>query len=246
MSLSVGSNAITSAMIANGNVTAADMAANAVGTGAIADNSVTTADIQNGTIQTEDLDEFETFSVRGLTIDGGSFTIDSAFDIFINDSFNGFRWYDTAGTNQLGSITVRESEMVMTHNGQSNQIFRSTSSGVGFAGANPTAGYAATVPSLNVTGTTNIGYQIVSQVYPIDVMVTACASHGGDTCYTGTAAVACPSGKRALGGGSTGGNPRFGSLGYSYPSGNTSWQCSSSYDIGGASRTCYVICADVE
>ena len=246
VSLAIGANAVTSSMIANGAVTVADLANGSVGSSAIIDNSVTSADILDGSIGAADMSDSQTFAFRGVTIDGGAFTFDSTQDILILDDFNGFRWYDTAGTSQLGSITVRDLEMVMTHNSQGQQIFRANATGVGFAGAAPVSGYSATVPSLYVQGATRIGYEVVSQLFALDVEVAACDSHGNNRCWFGNGSVSCPTGKKVIGGGSSGGAARFGGLGYSYPSGDTGWLCSASYDIAGFSRRCYAICADVE
>ena len=246
VSVSVATGGISGAMLAPGSVTNTAIATSAVTSAKIADGSVTSADIADGTISPADINPLSTFDINGIDVGQGGLEINSGLDIIIRDDFNGLRWYSGDGLTQFAAITAREADVAMRDVTRNRDVYRSNANGVGFAGAAPVVGYAATIPSLNVTGTTNIGLERVAGTYIMDVEVAACDSHGNLPCWYGSTTVSCPVGKRVLGGGTTGVTPRYGAMGQSYPSSVSSWTCSTSYDIADSTRTCYAICARVE
>lgn len=258
----IGANSVGGGAIIDGSVTAADIATNAVGAAEIqpnavgaselATNSVTSIDIANGTIGPADIDAGAAFTFGGITSNlgpvdlNGALTIDSTADIRIYDNFNGFRWYDNDETTQFAALEINESSVSFRDYNQGRYLIYSNSNGVGINTTSTSAAYGVTVPSLNVLGDTNVGYERVSAIYALDSMSASCHSHGNLPCYYGSISVFCPAGKQVLGGGSTGTSGLFGSVSRSGPSGTTGWQCAASYDLANVSRTCYAMCARLE
>jgi hypothetical protein len=204
-------------------------------------------DIQNGTINPEDVNANASlpFEVRGLVVGDWGFRVDSNADAFFLGS-PAVRWFNSAGTTQHGSLSVTSSQMVMQHVGQNNAIFRSSSNGVGLAGSFAQPGYAATIPSLLVENSIDIGYERVEVAFALDIAVTSCASHGGQTCWVGTAFATCPAGKSVLGGGTNGSSSAAGNVVRSGPSGNSSWACTMTHNQPGIARICTAICARIQ
>ncbi len=246
VSLGVAPGGIVGGMLAPGSVSTTTLANAAVNSAKIQDGSVTGTDIADGTIQPTDVNPVATFDFNGIDVGAAGFEVNSGLDIIIRDDFNGFRWYSADGVTQFGSITARQDDFAMRDAVRARDVFRSNANGVGFAGASPVAGYAATMPSLNVTGQAALGLERVTANYPLNVSVAQCHAHGNLPCFWGAAIVSCPSGKRVLGGGSNGTTPRFGAIGQSFPNSDTSWACASSYDLENQTDTCYAICANIE
>ncbi|MFK7888133.1 MAG: hypothetical protein AB8G16_14835 [Gammaproteobacteria bacterium] len=236
VSLAIASNAVTSGMIADGNVTASDLAAGAV----------TSATVADGSLAPADLDSNADYQLGGVEVGSDGFEINSLLDIKINDDINGLRWNSTDGNTPHGNIVVSSTSMSMAHVAGGTQIFSANSNGLGLGGSNPVAGYAVTVPTMRVTNSIDLGLEYVATNYVTNVSIPQCHAHGNLPCFYGVASVSCPAGKKAIGGGSSGGVPRYGAIGYSQPVGNTGWGCSASYDLEGSIRVCTVICANIE
>ncbi|MEM6639695.1 MAG: hypothetical protein AAF610_07320 [Pseudomonadota bacterium] len=243
--LSVATNGIDSSMIANGAVGPQDLAAQSVGTPALAPDAVISSIIQDGTIQPEDLNATGSYNLGEVIVGSGGLEIDSRSDIVIKDTFNGIRWFDNSGTVSLASLTVRQNEVILDHDGQDRQVFESNENGVGLAGAQPNGEADVTVGSLAVLDAIDIGYEVVGQDFDLSTLVDDCHSHGNLPCYVGGVFVNCPVGKKPLGGGVRGHNARFGAVSSLRPT-TTGYSCEISYDLPNATRTCYAICGRVE
>jgi len=228
-------------------VTPADLAAHQGNTAAHHNWPITTNEITNGTIAPVDLNATGHFVVGGLTIDGGAQTIiKSDGDIRIHDDINGFRWYNYAGNTQMAFFYISGTTVYFYDDNQNRYLMYSNGNGIGIGTNTTSASHAVTMPSLDVTGDLEIGLTRVSASYALSSS-NPCHSAGNLTCYYGSGSVSCPVGTRVLGGGSDGTSlARFGSISQSYPNSLTSWSCASSYDISGASDTCYAICARLE
>ena len=213
-------------------------------------SSVTGAEIVDGSVGAIDINPNQVYTLGGAIINGatninGPFTVDSGADVKILDDFNGFRWYSSDGLTQFGAILMRSTEATLRDFNQSRYVITSRPNGIGVGTSAPVAGYAVTMPSLSVSGQTNVGLVRVSASYDLS-STGSCHSHGNLTCYYGTGSVQCPVGTRVLGGGTSGSSARFGSIGQSFAASSTSWVCSASYDLVNNSRTCYAICARLE
>ena len=213
-------------------------------------SSVTGAEIVDGSVGAIDINPNQVYTLGGAIINGatninGPFTVDSGADVKILDDFNGFRWYSSDGLTQFGAILMRSTEATLRDFNQSRYVITSRPNGIGVGTSAPVAGYAVTMPSLTVSGQTDVGLVRVSASYELS-STGSCHSHGNLTCYYGTGSVQCPVGTRVLGGGTSGSSARFGSIGQSFAASSTSWVCSASYDLVNNSRTCYAICARLE
>ncbi|MFK8030011.1 MAG: hypothetical protein AB8G18_07200 [Gammaproteobacteria bacterium] len=222
----------------------------AIGNGAINQNmlatgSVTSDAIADSTIQSTDLNSADSYTVNGLTTTG-QLNINSGTDIIIRDNYNGLRWRTSDGSGSLASIEVREQDTIFRDASHNRIVFRSEENGIGIGSGITTAGYAVTMPSLNVTGTLNMGYERVQTSYDLSSTTPQCHSAGNLTCHYGIGSVVCPVGKKILGGGSSGSSGRYGSISIAAPFNDITFQCAASYDIAGVSRNCYAICARVE
>lgn len=248
---------VTSADIQNGGITVLDMGANsvgaaqiqpnAVGSSEIADNAVGPTELAPDSVGASELIESDAYSLGGLTVTGGTTRFQGGGDIRIEDTFNGFRWYDMDGTTQFGAILVRNTENSwQDFNEGGRYIFHSDAGGIGIGTTSTATGYAVSVPSLSVSGQTNVGLTRVAQPFTIDNLIDPCHSHGNLACYTGFVTTNCPVGTRVLGGGPTGHSARYGAISRSYPASTTSWSCEMSYDISSGTRTCYALCARLE
>jgi len=103
---------------------------------------------------------------------------------------------------------------------------------------------AVNVASVDVSGTSFIGWESVSTTYAVDTLVSSCHSHGGLACYVGSGCATCSAGKVVIGGGCYASSARYASISGNYPLGTTQWCCESSYDISGTDNA-YAICARV-
>lgn len=226
VSLSVATGGINSSLIQDGSITGID----------VQDGSLSGADIQSTTFAT----------LGGLTVNGSagvSGTLD-VNELHINNSNANLRLFDSAGTTELSRLFSQSADKYFYDFGQGRYVFRSNSNGVGI-GTSPSVGADVTIASLQVTGTTTLGYQRVTSTYSL-ISSGTCHSAGNLTCYYGTGTAVCPAGKKALGGGLIGSSARFASIGYSYPSADDRWSCASSYDSPSTTHTCYVVCARVD
>ena len=250
VSLGVATGGISASMLAPNSVTTGALLADSVDGSKILNASITSLDIADGAIGPVDLDNTAPYTMAGLTT--GAFTVtgqptfDTQADIRIHDNINGFRWYDTAGTSQLGNIVVSGTSMSMTHSATGNAIFNSNANGIGLAGAFPATSHAAVVPSLLVSGNIDIGLERVTEQYVLSSTSASCHSHGNLPCYYGFVTVSCPVGKRIVGGGASGSSGLFGSVSISSPVTDTSWQCGASYDLADSTRTCFALCARID
>lgn len=257
----MGANSVGGAAIIDGSISMADLGPNsvgplqvqagAVGSGQIADGAVTGVKVADGSLGPVDLNAGLSYTLGALTVNGptainGALTIDSGQDIRILDDFNGFRWYNSAGTTQFGAILARSSEFSFWDGNNGRYAIHSDADGVGIGTTLTATGYAVSVPSLSVAGQTSVGYQVVSASYALSSFISQCHAHGNLPCYYGTGSVSCPVGKRVLGGGTSGTNARYGAVGQSLPVNDTGWACSASYDLVNNSRVCYAICARLE
>ncbi len=216
-----GSSGAVSVGVAAFGINASMMGPSSVTSAAIADGQVTSSDIADGTVGPLDVNQSASYTINGLTNTGstllqGALTVQAGDDIVIRDNFNGFRWYDDAGTTQFGAILMRSGEASFFDANQSRYIFRSDADGIGIGTTLNNTGYAVSVPSLSVAGQTSVGLERVLANYALG-STASCAAHGNLTCYYGSATVVCPVGKRVLGGGTTGSNARYGAVGQSYP-----------------------------
>ncbi len=243
--------------VGSGDITAVNAGTGLVGGGSagsvtlsVAASGITSSLIQDGTILAGDISATTSPIFGGVTVNGpanvnGALKVDSGADIRIQDDFNGFRWYDAAGTTQFGAILMRSAEASFFDATNSRYVVSSRANGIGIGTTAPVAGFAATTPSLHVTGLIDIGLERVSANYALD-STASCHAHGNLTCYYGTGFVTCPVGKKVLGGGSSGTNARYGQIGQSFPASTTSWSCSASYDLANNTRNCYAICARIQ
>lgn len=217
----------------------------------VAPNGIDSSHISNGSITGSDILATTTATLGGLVVNGAtdvngsldvSATIDAAEIRLINDA-GYLRLYDSAGTSEQSRLYSSSSDKYFYDFAQGRYVFRSNSNGVGI-GTSPSVGAAVTMASLQVTGTTYMGYERVTSAYALSSSGT-CHSAGGLTCYYGAGTAVCPSGKQVLGGGILGNSARWSSLGYSYPQGDDRWACSSSYDVS-SSHNCYAVCARID
>ena len=254
-------NSVTGANIVNGSigagelgvsaVTAANIAPNAVGGIQIATDAVGVLEIASNAVGNAEINNTEAFTFGPVTANGpvqvnSSLTVDSGADVEILDNFNGFRWYNSDRSEQWGAILMRDIEASLFDGQRNRYVVTSRATGIGIGTSLPTAGYTATVPSLSVTGQTNVGLEVVSETYDLTSGGGTCHSHGNLVCYYNTVTVNCPVGKQILGGGTSGTSGLFGSISVSRPSGNAAWRCGESYDLQNSTRTCYAICARLE
>lgn len=246
VALSIASGGVNSAMLSANSVSSSKIADGTIAGVDLADGSVTGAKILDGTIVDEDLSSSEIWNLSGVRVGTAGLQVDSGQDIRIFDNFNGLRWYTADGLTQMASFEVREANVTFTDESRGRELIFSNDTGVGIAGATPQSGYAATVPSLNVTGDIEMGHERVAVTFPLDVEVPDCHSHGDLPCYIGSATVTCPVGKRVLGGGTNGVVPRYGGIGQSYPLSDTQWFCGISYDLPNTTRSCFAMCARME
>lgn len=249
VTLGVAPGGISSSMLAPNSVGGSALQTGSVDGDKILDNSITGTDIADGTVGPADLNSGALYNMGGLTTGGLTVTgqpiFDTGADIRIHDNINGFRWYDSAGTTQLGNIIISSTFMSMDHVGSGTSVFTANTNGLGLGGASPVAGFAATVPSISVTGSIDIGLERVFQSYQVDSESSSCHSHGNLPCFYGSTTVFCPVGKKVVGGGTTGSSGLFGSISTSYPSSATAWTCAVSYDLT-ATRNCYAMCARID
>lgn len=254
-------NSVGGAAIANGSVGSADIGAGAVNAthyapesiqaSHIASGAVGPSEIADGAVGPVQIDESDSYNFAGVDVSGtttlrGPVNIESPNDIRIHDDFNGLRWYDGTGTTQRLYITSNSNTNVMFDSNQNRNIFLSNTTGIAIGTPTTTTGYGVTVPSINVLGNVGVGLERVTASYIMSSTSTACHAHGNLACYWGSGTVSCPVGKRVIGGGALGSTPRFGAMGSSYPNSNTSWSCSTSYDLANITRTCYAICARMD
>jgi hypothetical protein len=230
-------------------ISSADLAAHQANASAHHSPLIDTSRIIDGTITGADVNTGSSFTVGALTIEGnnGSLQVHSENDIRIYDDYNGLRWFTTDGNAQLAYITVQQGAATTFGDVEHGRtLLYSNSNGIGIGTASPTASHAVTMPSLNVIGNLEIGLVRVSANYNLSSSAS-CHSSGNLTCYYGSGTVQCPAGTRVLGGG-VGGilAANYGSSANTYPANTTSWECASTYDLGGTSDTCYAICARLE
>ncbi|MFK8032402.1 MAG: hypothetical protein AB8G18_19435 [Gammaproteobacteria bacterium] len=246
VSIAIASGGIDNSMLAPASVTGATISPGAVSAISIQDNTVGTADIQDGAVLPNDLNELSSYTIGGLDLGGSGLEINSDNDIRIVDNFNRIRWLQNDGLTELAYISVRDVEVSMRDASRERDIFISNVNGVGIAGAPPAPAYDVAMNSLSVNGALQMGYERVTATYIMDIEVPSCASHGGDPCWFGSGVVSCPVGKKVVGGGPVGIAPRYGAVGRSYPNSESSWLCSTSYDLADASQVCYAICANIQ
>lgn len=206
-------------------------------------NSVQAQSVPPDSIGPLELIESGNYTVNNLTIDG-ALLVDSGNDIRIHDNINGFRWYDSAGTTQFANFVISGSSVTFTDSNESRTVIRSNSNGIGIGTGSPSSTHAVTIPSLNVTGQTEVGLTREVASFAVDTQVQ-CHSHGNLDCYYGDGIVQCPVGTKVLGGGTSGHTARYGAISRSWPNTETSWQCGISYDLS-TSRNCYAICGRLE
>jgi hypothetical protein len=218
--------------------TPADLASHQANASAHHSPLVTTTQIVDGTILPADLNQGDTFIFRGMRNTGGDFNF--------WDTNHAMRWKDAAGANQRALIQIYSTWWKFEHTQYSNRpVIYSDSNGIGIGTNTPTASHAVTMPSLNVTGKLEIGLTTVSVVYRLE-SEASCHSAGNLSCYVGSGTAQCPVGTKVIGGGTEAtDNAKYGSISTSYPVTDTSWTCSSSYDVA-QSNTCYAICARLE
>jgi hypothetical protein len=114
-------------------------------------------------------------TVPSFTIDGNSTTfIKSGGDIRIHDDINGFRWYDTAGTDQFAYFFISNSLVRFQDANTNRALLYSNADGIGIGTTTPVTTQAVTVPSLNVTddisaGNAGIG-ALPSSTYKLNVL----------------------------------------------------------------------------
>jgi hypothetical protein len=220
-------------------VTPGDLATHQANSSAHHSPLVTTTEIVDDTILPVDLNQSENFIFSGMRNTGG--------DVNFWDTNHAMRWKDYEGANQRAFIHTYSDWWKFEHTLYSNRdILFSNADGIGIGTDAPVSTHAVTIPSLNVTGNLEVGLVKVSSVFSLSSTGT-CHSHGNLTCFYGSGTVSCPVGTKVLGGGMTATSAaRFGSIGQSYPSNDTSWTCGSSYDLASATRDCYAICARFE
>lgn len=250
VSLAIASGGVNASMIAPNAVGSAALQAGSVDGSKVQDGTLTGADLAANTIGPVNLNTSGTYTLGNLTTGGltvtGQPTFDTGADILINDNINGLRWYSSDGVSQFANIIVSGTFMSATHVGSGTDIFTANTNGLGLAGAIPVPGFAATVPSLQVTNNIDIGLERVSQSYQTSSSSASCHSHGGLECFYGSTTVFCPAGKKVIGGGTTGSSGLFGSVATTYPSSVGGWTCAVSYDLEDATRVCYALCARIE
>ena len=216
----------------------------------IGNNAVTGAMVQDGAIGPADLDATGAYVVDTLTADtefvynapGGStlrmqpiFGSSAALYWFGSDN----AYHASVGADSIG--------LLLDTSGSGFAMDARVDGRVGLAGALPAAGsgYDVAVPSLEVQGTIDINRSVVSQVFDLDDRTFGCPTFGGLDCYYGQVTVQCPVGTKTLGGGMRSGAP-FGQADKNGPNGDTAWFCAAMHDAPNVTRTCYVICANVD
>lgn len=242
----MGPNSVSAVQLLPGAVVAGKIAANAVGTSEVANESLTAADLGADSVGASELIESNAYSLGGLTVTSGTTRFQGGGDIRIEDSFNGFRWYSMDGITQFGAFLVRSTENSwQDFNEGGRYIIHSDAGGIGIGTTATATGYDVSMPSLSVSGQTNVGLTRVSAVYDLSSTAT-CITYGNETCYYGNGTVSCPVGMRVLGGGVDASIPRYAQTSDTYPASTTSWNCDSSYDLINNTDVCYAICARLE
>ncbi|MFK8014487.1 MAG: hypothetical protein AB8G17_03445 [Gammaproteobacteria bacterium] len=244
-----GASGNVSLGIAAGGVSAGMLAAGSVGTSALQSGSVGSAQLSSGSVGPVAIDDTAAYTLGGLStgsldVTGGTI-FNSIFDLRIHDDFHGLRWYKADGVTQMAATLVNDARVEFFDYNQDRFIFSSQANGVGIGTNSITPGYAATVPSLSVTGYLDIGRTIVNTTYDLNSTVPQCHSHGNLPCFYGTGLAVCPVGTSIISGGTASGTARYGSIATSIPSGSTAWACGASYDLQ-ISRVCYAICGRVQ
>ncbi|MFK8029010.1 MAG: hypothetical protein AB8G18_02115 [Gammaproteobacteria bacterium] len=245
-----GSAGNVSLGIAPGGVMASMLGSDSVSSAALQTGSVGSAQIADGAVRPVDLNNSSDYTVRGLRATGnvdltGRVIFDSINDIRIHDDANGLRWYKTDGVTQMASIVVTQNDVRLTDVNQDRPVIRSNSIGIAIGDSSATSGYAVTVPSLNVTGPINVGRTTVTTIFDVSSTTAQCHSHGNLSCFFGSGSATCPVGTTVVGGGTSAGTARYGSVSHSFPIGDSGWFCGVSYDLE-TSRNCYAICARVQ
>lgn len=213
-------------------VTPGDLSTHQANTSAHHSPLVSSADIVDGTILPEDISTDNVyFSVYGLETDGG--------DLKFYDAIHGIRWYSDA-TTQRAYIETKGTRWAFIDNLQSNRtVLYSDADGIGIGTNTPSATHAVTVPSLQVTGNLDIGYEIVSAL--VETEPATCYSMGDQACFKGLVHVWCPTGKKVLGGGVSAAETQ-----QSTPiGGGLGWTCAITAE-GSGRPLCWAICARLE